>query len=91
MGSDGVKMVKKSIFQLWSGIVLGWSKWPKNAPKVPEKCFFWFYAALRGYPGPPPGYPAEHQNRNLTLTPSFMDRMRARKGVGGLAWILHKL
>ena len=40
MASDGVKMVKKSIFQLWSGIVLGWSEWPKNAPKVPEKYFF---------------------------------------------------
>ena len=40
MGSDGVKMVKKSIFQLWSGIVLGWSEWPKNAPKVPKKYFF---------------------------------------------------
>ena len=90
MGSDGGKMIIKSIFQHRSGIVLGWSEWPKNAPKVPKKCFFWFYAALRD-PGPPPGYPAEHQNRNLTLTPLFMDRMRARKGVGGLTWIIHKL
>ena len=28
--SDDVSKVKKSIFQLWSGIVLGWSEWPKN-------------------------------------------------------------
>ena len=40
MWYDRVKMVKKSIFQLWSGIVLGWSDWPKNAPKVHKKYFF---------------------------------------------------
>ena len=38
--SDDVSKVKKSIFQLWSGIVLGWSEWPKNAPKVPKTYFF---------------------------------------------------
>ena len=65
MGSDGVKMVKKSISQLWSGIVLEWSEWPKNAPKVLKKFFFWFFDARRGYPGLPPRYPAEHRNRNF--------------------------
>ena len=33
MGVIGVPEVKKSIFPLWSGIALGWSKWPKNNPK----------------------------------------------------------
>jgi len=36
MGVIGVPEVKKSIFRLWSGIVLGWSEWPKNAPKRPK-------------------------------------------------------
>ena len=31
--SEGSQRSKKSIFQLWSGIVLGWLKWPKNALK----------------------------------------------------------
>ena len=83
--------VKKSIFQLWSGIVLGWSGMVRMAPKVPKKYFFRFYDARRGYPGLPPGYPAEHRNRNLALTPSFMDPVRARKGAVGLARILHNL
>ena len=36
----GVPGVKKSIFPLWSGIVLGWSEWPNNAPKPPQKRFY---------------------------------------------------
>ena len=32
--------VKKSIFPLWSGIALGWSKWPKNTPKRPKTSIF---------------------------------------------------
>ena len=34
--SDDVSKVKKSIFQLWSGIVLGWSEWPKMSNNVPD-------------------------------------------------------
>ena len=33
MGVIGVPEVKKSIFPLWSGIALGWLKWPNNTPK----------------------------------------------------------
>ena len=40
MGVIGVPEVKKSIFPLWSGIALGWSKWPKNTPKRPKTWIF---------------------------------------------------
>ena len=38
-GSVGVPEVKKSIFPLWSGFVLGCSKWPKNARKCIKNVF----------------------------------------------------
>ena len=40
MGVIGVPEVKKSIFPLWSGIALGWSKWPKNPTKGPKNDFW---------------------------------------------------
>ena len=86
-GVIGVSEVKNSIFQLWSGIVLGWVKWPKNALKRLKNWLFWFLDDPTVYPGLPPGYPVGHQNRILALIPSFIEYERAGKGVFAPAWI----
>ena len=49
MGVIGVPEVKKSIFPLWSGIALGWLKWPKNTPKRSKMRLIGHPGATRGH------------------------------------------
>ena len=91
MGVIGVPEVKKSIFRLWSGIVLGWSEWPKNAPKRPKNHFFYSWDALAGTPGCHLCIRRRHPSRNMALIHSFMGAERAGKGVGGPALNPHLL
>ena len=75
-GVIGVSEVKNSIFQLWSGIVLGWVKWPKNALRGRG---FRFYDGPPVYPGLQPGYPVGHQNRILATIHWLVRRERRRQ------------
>ena len=56
LGCQTIAGVKKSIFQLWSGIALGWLKWPKNTPKRSKMRIFGHHGATRGHAGCPPVY-----------------------------------
>jgi len=91
MGVIGVPEVKKSIFRLWSGIVLGWSEWPKNAPKRPKNHFCYSWDALAGTPGCHLCIRRRHPSRNMAIIHSFMGAERAGKGVGGPALNPHLL
>ena len=74
-----VKMAEKSIFSLWSGIILGWSEWRKNAYKWSESAVFGSIDVPSGHPGCPHRTRAGHQNRSMALNPSLMGHTRASK------------
>ena len=66
-----------NLFGIWSGML-------KMAQKRLERLFFKHFCscgARPGYPGLPPGYPAEHHNRDFIVVCSFLGVGRARKGV----------
>ena len=89
MGVIGVPEVKKSIFPLWSGIALGWLKWPKNTPKRSKMRIFGFRGPTRGHAGCPPCVHCGYRGRIFAVIPSFIGSERASNGVWALARILH--
>ena len=89
MGVKGVPQVKKSIFPLWSGIALGWLKWPKNTPKRSKMRIFGHRGATRGHAGCPPCVHCGYRGRIFAVIPSFIGSERASNGVWALARILH--
>ena len=89
MGVIGVPEVKKSIFPLWSGIALGWLKWPKNTPKRSKMRIFGHHGSTRGHAGCPPCVHYGYRGRIFAVIPSFIGSERASNGVWALARILH--